>query len=471
MEVNKIKEDFDKVITYSQGIKNPKTDRLFKIWEEKKKYFIRAFGNKLIYELPFDVSFEIGEKEKHDRIMRFADQVDSQWGYSALAQFIEKQEAGFFDNLTVADYEGWDGKTIHKGTKLVKAFNHFIKDNDRSLFDIQNEASRIIQEDKIKGTLCLSVHPLDFLSLSENTYNWRSCHALDGEYRAGNLSYMMDECTVICYLKGADDATLNGFGPEVKWNSKKWRVLLYFSKDKNMIIAGRQYPFESASGMNTVLNILLPSVNLITSDGRWTGWESALMNSLTLDDGYEVKFYSRYLPIEDELIPIDDIFSDAKGSKQFDDVLSSSCYSPIYAFKYTQSWMFESNKIYPATRKATTTFEIGNYTYCLQCGKEECLFGADSMMCENCELTYGQSENEMFCTCDCCGRRIFTDDATFIENSQEYVCEDCLNKYYQRCECCGDWVPSDYIKYSEITQQYVCSYCLNDINEGEFTYG
>ena len=28
----------------------------------------------------------------------------------------------------------------------------------------------------------------DYLSLSENAFNWRSCHALDGEYRAGNLS-------------------------------------------------------------------------------------------------------------------------------------------------------------------------------------------------------------------------------------------------------------------------------------------
>ena len=73
------------------------------------------------------------------------------------------------------------------------------------------------------------MHPLDYLSLSENTYNWRSCHSLDGEYRAGNLSYMMDKSTVICYLKSNDDVILSNFGPEVKWNSKKWRVLLYFS--------------------------------------------------------------------------------------------------------------------------------------------------------------------------------------------------------------------------------------------------
>ena len=199
--LTKIKEDFDKVITYSQYIPDPKTDRLFDVWLECKRDFIELFGGKYIYEFPEKVSFDLGPKEKHDRVIRFAGQVASQWGYTNLADFIEKQEDGFFQNLTVEDYTAWDGKIIRKGSKLVKSFRHFIKDNDRSLIDIQNEASRIIQEDKIEGTLCLSVHPLDFLSLSENTYNWRSCHSLDGEYRAGNLSYMMDKHTIICYLK------------------------------------------------------------------------------------------------------------------------------------------------------------------------------------------------------------------------------------------------------------------------------
>ena len=38
--LSKIKEDFDKVIQYSQQIPDPKTDRLFDIWWECKKDFI-----------------------------------------------------------------------------------------------------------------------------------------------------------------------------------------------------------------------------------------------------------------------------------------------------------------------------------------------------------------------------------------------------------------------------------------------
>ena len=48
-EVSKIKEDFNKVITYSQGIGEPKTDKLFDIWFKAKRDLIKVFGNKFIY--------------------------------------------------------------------------------------------------------------------------------------------------------------------------------------------------------------------------------------------------------------------------------------------------------------------------------------------------------------------------------------------------------------------------------------
>ena len=46
--LSKIKEDFDKVIQYSQGISEPKTDRLFDVWEECKKDFIELFGGQFL---------------------------------------------------------------------------------------------------------------------------------------------------------------------------------------------------------------------------------------------------------------------------------------------------------------------------------------------------------------------------------------------------------------------------------------
>ena len=84
------------------------------------------------------------------------------------------------------------------------------------------------------------MHPLDFLSLSENTYNWRTCHSLDGEFKAGNLSYMIDSSTFIVYLR--PEKTYNillTFPNTVQWNSKKWRMLMFLSDDYQMMFAGR----------------------------------------------------------------------------------------------------------------------------------------------------------------------------------------------------------------------------------------
>lgn len=365
--------------------------------------------------------------------------------------------------MTISDYTAWDGKLIKKGTKLVKAFKHFIK-NDRSLTDIQNEASRIIQEDKIEGTLCLSVHPLDFLSVSENTYNWRSCHALDGEYRAGNLSYMMDKSTVICYLKATDSAQLPSFPGDIKWNSKKWRVLLYLSNDWKMIIAGRQYPFETSVGMDIVLKDLLPASKLLRDDKNryWTDWNNLLYSEVELTNRIKIEFDSSYVPIGNELISLDELVTNGEGSKQFNDVLLSSCYKPIYSMQYiTHFW--DCNGGYLTTNRKDTKFVIGGYTYCLWCGEKETLLGADTMMCDTCELEHGTSENDMFTTCDCCGRRMYFDDGYGV--GDEEVCEECYRKYCRRCENCGETIFTEDAHYHEKTEQYLCSECYYELEE------
>ena len=115
------------------------------------------------------------------------------------------------------------------------------------------------------------------------------------------------------------------------------------------------------------------------------------------------------------------------------------------------------------THRDSTKFSIGGFTYCLRCGKEECLTGADTMMCEKCELEYGTSENDLFTTCNSCGRRIYTDDVYAV--GDESWCQQCFDRYAHRCEVCGEAVYEDQIHYYEPTQQYVCKYCLEDLNE------
>lgn len=475
--LEQIKEDFDKVIRYSQGIPDPKTDKLFAIWAEKKAKIIHAFGNKYIYEYPEKVSFELGESERHQRLNDFITKIAFTYDQDDLSNFIEDQMDGFYKNITVKDYHfhifNSDGysveKTIKKGTKLIKAFKYFITDDKKMLFDLQNEASRLIQENKIEGTLCFSVHPLDFLSVSENTYNWRSCHSLDGEYRAGNLSYMMDDSTIVCYLKGEDDVILPGFGPEVKWNSKKWRVLLYLSNDWKMIIAGRPYPFKSKTAMQFVLeNIEKVFPNNRVSDvdiwnktnpqkTGWTEWNEIVFGqNFQLTNNITIVQHSPLIAVGHTMKRIEEVVQDAEGAKQFNDVLMSTCYTPIFTAKYKQ-YFYDSALL----TSNDTHFTIGGYTYCLWCGERECLNGADTMMCMKCELEHGTSDSDLFSTCDCCGCRVAEDDLSYIEG--DYVCPTCLETECKQCEHCGDTVFNNHITYNKKEKKYLCFDCNNNI--------
>ena len=57
-DIDIIKKQFDKVIRFSQGIEEPKTQKLFETWYEAKSRFIQGMDGKLIYEYPEEVSFE-----------------------------------------------------------------------------------------------------------------------------------------------------------------------------------------------------------------------------------------------------------------------------------------------------------------------------------------------------------------------------------------------------------------------------
>lgn len=458
-----VKNDFDNVIRHSQSIEEPKTDKLFAEWATKKQRFIEAFGG-LIYEYPEKVQFELSEQAKKEKFDYFLDYIYYHYyGNKEAGDFIKEQGMdAFFNNLTEKDYITSNGKEIKKGTKLLKALKHLI-DNSNVLSAIQNKASQIIQENKIEGTLCLSVHPLDYLSSSETTYNWRSCHSLDGEYRAGNLSYMMDDCTFLCYLKGDKDEKLPNFPDDVPWNSKKWRVLLFLSSDGNMIFAGKQYPFETKGGLDFVLDKVLSRTmpSSASSYSRaWSKWNNCIYPEVEVYDDYILQLKVPYVPIDEKLFPLKEIVKDVRGSKHFNDLLSSSTYKPLYSVRVV-TYSFGQPEI--LSRIGRTEFNIGGKTMCLFCGEQEVYGGAETMMCEHCELEYGSIENDLVGYCAVCDRRMFTDDAYYVEG--EMICADCYEDETIICEGCGEsyYRHGEHTRYDEETDTYYCSWCYNDL--------
>ena len=456
-DIGAIKEQFKEVIKYSQGISNPQIDYLFREWESNKAKFIERFGG-LIYEWPEPIEFTLDPVEKKRRVLDFVDCVSRTFDNEELADFLDSNLDTFFENKV----SNSSGKNIPAGMKLIKAFK-FFESNKQALRDMQDMASQIIQENKIKGTLCFSVHPLDFLSSSENTYNWRSCHALDGEYRAGNLSYMVDNCTFMVYLKGADNADLASFPAFVKWNSKKWRMLIHASEDDRLMFAGRQYPFNSRSGIDLVLNIynnLMTKTPHSYSINKYYGWRADYIDSYVPFDADAVEntriLETRYLVIRDRLTAIDDIVVAAPGALNYNDVLCSTCYKyPYYAV--LDSWEWFSMDYY-----REHPIIVGGEIPCLHCG-QELIRNPETMRCDECELDFGYEDNDSYGHCECCGCRIYLDNAYYVADG--YICDHCFNNECFVCDRCGEvHYNSDRscIEVAEDEVEYVCSQCYEN---------
>ena len=458
-DIKEIKKDFIKVIEYSQNIMEPAVDKLFDTWLDNKRDIIEAMDGKLIYEFPEKISFELSDEGKEERVQSF---INLCWdlGFYDLSSFVDYEREGFYKNTCEKDYQN----KVSKGTKLVKAFKYFIEDKE-ALNDMQSKASQIIQENKVEGTLCFSVHPLDYLSISENAHNWRSCHALDGEYRAGNISYMGDNSTIVCYLKADGEYKLPHFPEDVLWNSKKWRVLLYLSNDWKMIFAGKQYPFSTIDGMNTIIDKCFnPMIKTRCSDSPrgnwcWSHWTDYKIKELEVDNAV-FEMADELFPVGTQLIKLNTLVKNVEGSKQFNDVLNSSCYTPMYTFLSEPGW-WNGGKRYPLTRGDRTRFEIGSMTYCLRCGVDETMEGGEAtMMCFECERNYGTAENDAFTFCSHCGRRIETENGYWM-NEQMY-CENCFDDLGTKCENCGDYYLTEDTHYIEKEDLYLCDWCYRN---------
>lgn len=114
--------------------------------------------------------------------------------------------------------------------------------------------SDVIALAKANHKIVLSIHPLDFLTMSDNEEGWTSCMSLKetGCYNIGSYE-MMNSPNVLCaYIIG--NSKKMHLGP-YSWNSKVWRQL--FIVDRRAIIEGKPYPRINSSASQIVLDKIL----------------------------------------------------------------------------------------------------------------------------------------------------------------------------------------------------------------------
>ncbi len=104
-------------------------------------------------------------------------------------------------------------------------------------------------------TALLSVHPCDFLEMSNKDNTWVSCHNLEnGSYQAGALSYMTDDVSMIFYTV---DPEVTGNFYRVPRRSRQ----MFFYKD-NMLYQSRLYPADSSEPMDQYRNLVQKAMAL-----------------------------------------------------------------------------------------------------------------------------------------------------------------------------------------------------------------
>lgn len=112
-------------------------------------------------------------------------------------------------------------------------------------------------------TALLSLHPCDFLEMSNKDNTWISCHNLEnGSYQAGALSYMTDDVSMIFYT--IDPGTTDHFY-RVPRRSRQ----MFFYKE-GMLFQSRLYPSDLSEPMDLYRSIVQKAIAVcLNVPNRW----------------------------------------------------------------------------------------------------------------------------------------------------------------------------------------------------------
>lgn len=246
-------------------------------WNEAKGNLFKLLGNKLIYELPFE--YNKTKTELRNKMIKMKEKISVE---DMVNELVEKLSGNAYEisslfssyalvaNETEEDlvFIADDKKPfkIQKGSKPLKMIGKLldycgIAKEYKSLYEkFRIGHSQVLNDKTVKGTLCLSIHPLDFMTMSDNGNDWSSCMSWrrSGCYRQGAVEMMNSSRTLVAYIKSESNFNFcrlrNKDGAEWEWNSKKYRQLFYI--DERLILSGKSYPYASSPISVAILDII-----------------------------------------------------------------------------------------------------------------------------------------------------------------------------------------------------------------------
>ena len=429
-------------------------DYILQEWNKSKQTLFNIFGEKLMLEK--EIQVEDGDNKKIGEINNYLNSTNPGTDFINSVRKLFTFNGTYFEdsyatyNLTQAkqlftnrvakefSYRNKDNKVIKvpEGAKVMKVLQKIAKEFDLPDFEIfRNHISRITEIRKSKIKFTLSIHPLDYMTMSDNANGWESCMNWTqgpGSYRAGTIEMMNSPVVVVAYITTKPYYPAN---TSIEWTSKSWRELIIVHP--NTICSVKSYPYYNISFDKALVNWL---ADLVEEKTEWR--------------------YNRKKP-QESLESCSDIKAwQDKEDKDNYFLLHFETNEMYNDFGNTDNYgIFSINP--PDNKYHTSTINYSGLMTCMCCGENGYWSDdTETVICEDCEPSI---------YCCCCDERVNINDA--IEVDGEWVCEDCYNDLH-RCMCCEDAHFEDdltlmfvgHIENQTINvdydEHYICSECL-----------
>lgn len=221
-------------------------------WATNKQHLFTLLGNKLKVESPVESTLPRATIRELFNTFVVETELYEQSKFKLLYYFLNRLDVDEVASNTLSNnYEMFD-TVFKKGMKVSRVIAKLV--NKDYVHDIQTKYSMFLQKLKSRGMAVISIDPIDYITMSVNKSGWRSCHALDGEYRAGTLAYLIDKSTMISYVKTSEDITISD--ECLPYSNKIWRQVVVVNKALDFAIQSRQYPSEVINNSNTISDML-----------------------------------------------------------------------------------------------------------------------------------------------------------------------------------------------------------------------
>lgn len=384
-------------------------------WEEaKSKHLARMFNGNLIlereieYEMSIDELYNRFQSLRNSKVSSFYNSLyDLFWRnrefedfrYDGRNHVYENNKHNcestycFLSNIEALLENRWifeeirlplpNGKNfkVTPGTKVTRILGRLAKAWDLPNWDAVLEAQSLaLTTKKTKGKVCISIHPLDYMTMSDNSENWDSCMnwKYNGSYRAGTIEMMNSPYVVVAYLKSSFNK-LDDF-----WNSKVWRELFIVHED--VITNVKPYPYAN-EWLTKYICSWLKDLAEASNFSHYNNKIMLLAENSDYDDEYfnknnvEFRFYTNTM------------YNDTGRANQ---------------------WIYLRDGL----KDKTVKVNYSGYRSCIWCGEI-----TNNFDCENELLCYDCESQEQF-YCEECGTRISDEEAYCINGN--YYCYDCF---------------------------------------------